>query len=126
MVCQTCVINYPGLCGSFHDGCGGTLTCTCPADKPVCNRNTLLRRDDTPGVCSDAPVDPTDLVDVSIIKTGPTATVLVGDEFEFRLVALVQQGLSGAEDVVVRDELPDGLELVAVIPGEAEMTDKIT
>lgn len=120
VVCKTCASDFPNLCGSFDDGCGGTLTCTCPADKPFCHRDERLNSDEGPGYCSDQPIDPTDQLDVSITKTGPVTAVTVGQEFEFRLAARVEQGLQGANDVVVTDTMPSGLELVAVVPGRTD------
>lgn len=117
-MCKTCANSYQGLCGTVADGCGGKITCTCPPEQPFCHHGDLLRSAGGAGYCSDKPIDPTDVVDVSITKSGPRGGQVVGQEFDFVLTVRVEDGLDGAKNVVVKDTLPAGLELVAVQPGE--------
>ncbi|KAF8063012.1 ALKBH8 [Scenedesmus sp. PABB004] len=112
VACLSCTSSYVGLCGTFTDGCGGFITCTCPLSKPVCNKLPGAPS----GVCADRPIDPTALADISITETGPTTTQVIGQVFDFKLTATVVDGLDGAKNVVITDRLPGGLELVAVRP----------
>ncbi|KAF8060108.1 AGO3 [Scenedesmus sp. PABB004] len=112
VACLSCNSSYVGLCGTFTDGCGGFITCTCPLSKPVCNKLPGAPS----GVCADLPIDPTALADIAITETGPTTTQVIGQVFDFKLTATVVDGLDGAKNVVITDRLPGGLELVAVRP----------
>ncbi|KAF8054761.1 hypothetical protein HT031_006935 [Scenedesmus sp. PABB004] len=112
VACLSCNSSYVGLCGTFSDGCGGFITCTCPLSKPVCNKLPGAPS----GVCADRPIDPTALADIAITETGPTTTQVIGQVFDFKLTATVVDGLDGAKNVVITDRLPGGLELVAVRP----------
>ncbi|KAF8054826.1 hypothetical protein HT031_006922 [Scenedesmus sp. PABB004] len=112
VACLSCNSSYVGLCGTFSDGCGGFITCTCLLSKPVCNKLPGAPS----GVCADRPIDPTALADIAITETGPTTTQVIGQVFDFKLTATVVDGLDGAKNVVITDRLPGGLELVAVRP----------
>lgn len=65
---KSCSVDYPGQCGSFDDGCGGTINCGCPAcqkcDQGECVTNidqegascgtgkTCVSGDCVPGICT--------------------------------------------------------------------------
>ncbi|KAF8055670.1 hypothetical protein HT031_006692 [Scenedesmus sp. PABB004] len=102
-VCRTCAANFTNQCGSFDDGCGARLNCSCPTTLPFC----VL------GLCSGS-IGPQAGGDVSMTKDGPTRQV-VGQVFNFTLTVRVES-LDDAQNVVITDTLPDGLTLVAVTP----------
>ncbi len=60
----------------------------------------------------DEPLDVTQLVDVSVVKSHDPDEVRIGDEFTFELV-VANAGPSDATDIVVVDTLPAGLEYVS-------------
>ncbi|KAF8054637.1 hypothetical protein HT031_006962 [Scenedesmus sp. PABB004] len=122
VACLSCNSSYVGLCGTFSDGCGGFITCTCLLSKPVCNKLPGAPS----GVCADRPIDPTALADIAITETGPTTTQVIGQVFDFKLTATVVDGLDGAKNVVITDRLPGGLELVAVRPGNSKAEARVT
>ncbi|KAF8058310.1 drkD [Scenedesmus sp. PABB004] len=112
VICSTCD-SFPGRCGAIATGCG-TIQCGCPSERPVCVQ--LPGAPTSSSVCNTRSVSPSGRVDVAVMVTGPTSAVVVGREFELLITATVLSGAKGASNVVVTGHIPDGLEVVGVVP----------
>ncbi|KAF8058311.1 hypothetical protein HT031_005627 [Scenedesmus sp. PABB004] len=111
VICSTCD-SFLGRCGAIATGCG-TIQCGCPKKRPVC---VQLPGATSSSVCNTRSVSPGGRVDVAVMVTGPTSAVVVGREFELLITATVLSGAKGARNVVVTSRIPDGLEVVGVVP----------